>query len=339
MASAVPSIARLNRLYDRATSLVALGVWECDLDTSALTWTNGVYQLFGLSPLIAPDRAATVELYHEESRREMEALRAEAIATGRGFVLDARIQTVSGVERWMRLTADVEHDDGRPRWLYGAKQDITEDRARIDRLRDLAERDPLTGLANRGMFQAAFYDLSETLFRARGLSALILIDLDDFKQVNDRLGHSAGDECLRQIAARLRHLFGDAFLVSRIGGDEFAILLNAAVDRDELMLRLGKALAVLRFPVFWRGKPVDVGASAGATLLACEDPHDPVLRFGEADAALYLAKADGRGTARIFAPDHSVQPVATSVAAAAALRSPRGWASTPSLGLVRQVGS
>ncbi|QNQ10748.1 diguanylate cyclase domain-containing protein [Sphingomonas alpina] len=303
MALAMPSIARLNRLYDRATSLVTLGAWECDLDTSALTWTEGVYQLFGLSPLIAPDRAATVELYHEESRREMEALRAEAIATGRGFALDARIQTVAGVERWMRLTTGVEQERGRARRLYGAKQDITEDRARTERLRRLAERDPLTGLANRGMFQTNFYDLPDALLRARGVSALVLIDLDDFKLINDRLGHSAGDDCLRQVAARLKQLFADAEMVARIGGDEFAVLLRGIHKRDELGHRLEQVLAGLRRPILCHGEPVAMSASAGATLIDDMAVHDPALRFAEADSALYLAKGHGRNRVRVFVPD------------------------------------
>src|SRR3546814_13581891 len=100
-------------MYDRSSALARIGVWECDLATEALTWTDGVYDLFEIprgSPLA---RAEIVDLYEEESRREMERLRAAAIRDGTGFTLDLHVRTAKGNPRCLRLTVDVEHEDGR----------------------------------------------------------------------------------------------------------------------------------------------------------------------------------------------------------------------------------
>jgi two-component system sensor kinase FixL len=119
------AIARYKKMYDRSSALARIGVWECDLATEALTWTDGVYDLFEL-PRGAPlERAEIVALYDEESRREMERLRVRTIRDGGSFSLDILIRTAKGKERWLRLNADVEQVDGRPVRIFGTKQDIT----------------------------------------------------------------------------------------------------------------------------------------------------------------------------------------------------------------------
>ncbi|MGN6377052.1 MAG: PAS domain S-box protein, partial [Sphingomonas sp.] len=139
-------------LYRRAVRLAGIGIWECDLATDRLSWSEGVYDLFGIDRSARLDRRDIVQLYDEDSRREMEWLRARAIRDGSGFSIDARIHRLDGTCRWMRLTAGVELQNGRPRRLFGTKQDVTEERVLRERLRTLAESDPLTMLANRAMF-------------------------------------------------------------------------------------------------------------------------------------------------------------------------------------------
>ncbi|CAN5480514.1 hypothetical protein BH10PSE12_BH10PSE12_06220 [soil metagenome] len=101
LSSPIISIERFKTMYDRASLLAGMGVWECDLDSQALAWTDGVYDLFGYGRGSLVDRASTVALYHDESRAEMERLRAQAIAGGGGFMMDARIRTMQGGDRWM----------------------------------------------------------------------------------------------------------------------------------------------------------------------------------------------------------------------------------------------
>ena len=137
LAQQAAEIARYRKAYDRASALARIGVWECDLATDALSWTDGVYDLFELPRGVPIDRAEIVGLYDEESRREMERLRAEAIRTGRSFRLDIHIRTAKGNWRWLHLTGDVEHEDGRPVRIFGTKQDITEAKAAQDKVKAL----------------------------------------------------------------------------------------------------------------------------------------------------------------------------------------------------------
>ena len=137
LAEQAATVAHYKKMYDRSSALARIGVWECDLATEALTWTDGVYDLFEL-PRGAPiDRADIVALYDEESRREMERLRAQAVRDGGSFSLDILVRTAKGNERWVRLTADVEREDGRSVRIFGTKQDITAEKVAQEKVRAL----------------------------------------------------------------------------------------------------------------------------------------------------------------------------------------------------------
>ncbi|WP_165357368.1 sensor histidine kinase [Sphingosinicella sp. CPCC 101087] len=131
------TIAHYRKMYERSSMLARLGVWECDLVTGKLTWTDGVYDLFELPRGSPVRRSDILQMYHDESREEMERLRAEAIAGGGSFSLDIRIRTARGNDRWLRLTADVEQEGGRPVRIFGIKQDVTEARAAQERVKAL----------------------------------------------------------------------------------------------------------------------------------------------------------------------------------------------------------
>lgn len=205
------------RLFEQAARLTGIGAWECDLATGRLTWTEGVYHLFGFPVGASIERSSTLKCYAEDSRAEMELARAEAIRSGKSFMLDACIRTSSGTTRWIRLSGGVAHEEGRPVRVFGSKQDITTEREAWSRLRRIAEHDPLTGLANRGVFDARYRAMVADAIDHTSVSALALVDLDRFKQINDECGHAFGDECLRQVAMRLQRVFRDAVLFRGLG--------------------------------------------------------------------------------------------------------------------------
>ncbi len=313
-------------LIERALALAGIGAWSCDLADSSLLWTAGVYDLFGLPADSRVDRRETVAMYAEESRETMERARAQAIADAgtsgdptRGrFSIDAEIVRTDGARRWMRLTGDVVVEGGRARRLYGLKQDITEEKLRWEAMRQLAEHDALTALASRAVFQSRFLDApagGRFLDAPTGgsgiapLGALILFDVDGFKQVNDRFGHAAGDLCLRVVAERLAAGFPDAPMIARIGGDEFAVLVGAETLGAALELRLAAALADLRMPIAWAGEILRVGASAGIAVAGDTYDYDAEAMFAVADAALYAAKTAGRNTFRVGVPEVAVKRV------------------------------
>ncbi|MGE5721654.1 MAG: sensor histidine kinase [Sphingomonadales bacterium] len=131
------TIAHYKKMYDRSSALAKIGVWECDLATEALSWTDGVYDLFELPRGSLVTRADILAMYEPESCRRVQELRARAIEEGGSFTIDAQIVTAKGNVRWMRLTADVEMEDGHPVRVFGTKQDITEEKAAEEELRAL----------------------------------------------------------------------------------------------------------------------------------------------------------------------------------------------------------
>lgn len=287
-------------LLERAADLGGVSAWECDLKTNALTWTNGVFDVFGLPRGTRIRREDTLALYDDESRAELERLRADAIARQHGFTMDAKILRTDGDQRWIRLTASVVSLEGRPTHLYGMKQDVTQEREYLELLRESAEHDALTGLASRGLFQTRFLDAPVAARASFPVSAIVLFDLDGFKQINDQNGHSAGDLCLKILATRLAGSFVGAAMVARIGGDEFAVLLRDPPG-EHLNQRVAACLSLLSRPFLCKGRLLSVSASAG---IACADDqgiHDPERMFSAADAALYQAKRAGRNRMRLAA--------------------------------------
>lgn len=156
------TIAHYKKMYDRASTLARIGVWECDLATETLIWTDGVYDLFELPRGLAIDRRDILAMYDEESRLEMERRRAEAVRDGTSFALDIRVRTARGNMRWLRLTADIEQDAaGRSVRIFGTKQDITQEKEAQDRLQSL--RAELIHLSRRGAMSAMAATLAHEL--------------------------------------------------------------------------------------------------------------------------------------------------------------------------------
>jgi diguanylate cyclase (GGDEF)-like protein len=299
IAKPTAALAQYKKIIDLASAQAKIGVWECDLATTTLSWTEGVYDLFELPANARVTRTQAVTFYDPESRAQMENLRAKAIRDRTGFTLDARIITAKGNMRWMRLTANVECKNGVAVRLFGMKQDITTERDLLDQLRRLAETDLLTGLANRGVLQARL--------EAVAPSALLLIDLDEFKQINDTFGHSAGDDCLKEVAARLTCLCAQDSLIARLGGDEFAVVVEPGMERRDIDRLVVALIETMRRPIRWNGRWFAMSASIGVVIPDPAMLPDAASLLHEADLALYAAKADGRNTARLFTPDLRVK--------------------------------
>ncbi len=166
------------------------------------------------------------------------------------------------------------------------------------RITELAFNDSLTGLPNRAFFrQHLDLELKQAERRGRGL-ALLCVDLDNFKGVNDTLGHPAGDELLRAVGARLSANLGDA-MVARLGGDEFTVILSRRDAHESAGAVAGRLIAALAEPLDIRGHEIAVGSSVGIAI-APGDGGDADTLLKHADLALYQAKGEGGGTYRFF---------------------------------------
>ncbi|MXO65850.1 GGDEF domain-containing protein [Altericroceibacterium endophyticum] len=281
---------RIDPLLDRAMASAKVGAWSCDLSDNGLNWTSGVYDIFGLPHETVVDRRETLDMYAEESRDELERLRAEAIARSGIFTLDAQVRRSDGEKRWMRIHGEMIRSAGAAPILHGLKQDVTEEKMRSEALRRLAENDALTGLANRAIYESRFLNGQRTGAGVGSLGALVLFDLNDFKQINDRWGHLAGDACLKVFAERLSAIFPEALLTARIGGDEFAVILGNDEPADVIEARIARFLIHLRAPILWQGHMFTVSASSGIAFSTDPYSYDAEEVFIRADAALYATK-------------------------------------------------
>ncbi|HEU4673147.1 MAG TPA: EAL domain-containing protein [Candidatus Limnocylindrales bacterium] len=171
-------------------------------------------------------------------------------------------------------------------------------------VRDLAERDSLTGAANRRMFQLSLEQVLAAAPPARrpaGVTAVLFIDLDDFKIVNDTLGHAAGDGLLVAVTRRIGDLVRETDLVARLGGDEFAILTDDDVDLSRSRAMAERLVRELRAPYLVTGQQVTVTASIG--IASTTDPIDGAADLvRNADVAMYMAKANGKAGFAVFDP-------------------------------------
>jgi diguanylate cyclase (GGDEF)-like protein len=280
---------RLQALFDRSFKAARVGIWECTLPDQVITWTDTVYDIFELEPGSSLLRQDTVDMYTPESRQKLTEIRNASIAEGDGFTLDAQIVTAKGNLRWIRITAIVERENGTPVRIFGMKQDITAEKNTFEHIRQLAETDALTGLASRMKFEAV---LGEAVAgRSARPQALLLGDLDGFKAVNDRLGHQAGDECLKDAGRRILQAAPGASLVARLGGDEFAIIHPC--DGENSLKEIGQRIvANLECWVGSHPGKLKISGSVGAALIVPGMPAKDV--FAQADRALYAVKAKGK---------------------------------------------
>ena len=285
---------RIDPLLDRAMASAKVGAWSCNLADNGLSWTSGVYDIFGLARETAVDRRQTLDLYTEESRDALERLRTEAIEQGGIFTLDAQVKRPDGEMRWMRIHGEMVRRVGAAPILHGLKQDVTEEKLRSEALRRLAENDALTGLANRAIYESRFLNGRRTGSAVASLGALVLFDLDDFKKINDQWGHLAGDACLKVFAERLSAIFPEALLTSRIGGDEFAVILGNDEPAEVIEARINRFLIRSRAPILWQGHMFTVSASSGIAFPTDPNSYDAEELFIRADAALYANKRSCR---------------------------------------------
>ncbi|MEH2481684.1 diguanylate cyclase (GGDEF)-like protein [Nitrobacteraceae bacterium AZCC 2146] len=209
-----------------------------------------------------------------------------------GIVHDAILSTPDG--RSIQILYQTSADGG---WA-STLEDITERRRSEDRIAHLAHYDALTDLPNRVMFRQQLEREIATIPDGARF-AILYIDIDEFKGINDSLGHAVGDELLKGVAARLRDCIGESGFVARLGGDEFAIVQTAITDRDDVIRLVTGLYEAIRKPYECLGHQISTDASIGIAL-APNDGTDLDQLLRHADLAMYGAKADGRRNYRFF---------------------------------------
>ena len=320
---AINALQQSQRRLSNAQRIADMGDWEWDLRRDVLEPSPQAWRLLGHEGACTRVSSETFFLQvHEEDRDRVRRACNHAAARGEGFAIDHRVQTADGEVRHVHQQVEVieRNAGGTAQRLAGALHDITGRKDAEEQIKRLAYFDALTGLPNRMMFNETLSRAVAQAQRHQRRLAVMFVDLDNFKRVNDTLGHRAGDELLRTASARLggalRHhdtvtrqaaseqtagLPGDSAnsSIARLGGDEFIVLLNdvpSAADAASVARRL---VNVLRGPITVQGTEVFVGGSVGVAVYP-EDGDDTDTLLMNADTAMYRAKAAGRGSFQMY---------------------------------------
>ena len=261
-----------------AVEAADLHYWEWDAESGRMHW--------GRNPGFSPD--------------DREGTLAAAIARREAFEIEYRASAPDGEPRWVAARGVPMTDAaGRAYRMIGVSQDISARKAREEAVRFLAYHDSLTGLPNRRLLDDRLAQAIHLAQRRDRKLAVMLIDLDDFKEVNDSLGHRAGDAVLREVAQRLALCVRKADTLARHGGDEFVIVVSDIHADADCRMVAEKVLKSLGAPLYVEGRALALGASVGVSLFPTDAADgDALLR--NADAAMYRAKQHGRNQYRFY---------------------------------------
>jgi diguanylate cyclase (GGDEF)-like protein len=308
--------------------LANIGTWEWHPATGAVVWSEALLESFGYPVGSTLDYETYVSLLHPEDVPLIEGTLTEALQKITSFSYTHRMYLADRVTlRHFECYGEVFADEtGAPVRVLGVAHDITDIRRTQDELTYLADHDPLTGMVNRRVVTARLGELLAgkgtdgsraggrlTDGRLTGGSltgGLLIIDIDNFKDVNDLRGHAVGDEVMRCMARLVQDHLPQTAVLGRLGGDEFAVVLAEGDSVDALAAGEAICNAASSTPLVVFGDPLRVTVSIGAAPVDGESDCEVLL--AHADLALYEAKNAGRNRTRLFAPEqyrHAVQRV------------------------------
>ena len=295
------SEARLAMAQDAGSD----GLWDCDLTTGEAWSSDRWWGVLGYEPGELASHAQTWRaLLHPEDTIQAERTLVEHLS-GRAatFACEHRMRRKDGTWAWMMTRGKVvaRNRDGRALRFIGTQIDISARKAAEGRIAHMARHDALTDLPNRALFYDCLENRLAALHAHGGTCAVLCLDLDHFKAVNDSLGHLAGDALLCALAHRIRVALRTEDMVARLGGDEFAVLMQDAGDLRRIEALAKRLIDAVRAPVPFGEQRMEVGLSVGIALAPTHGTDSETL-FKHADLALYLAKAEGRNTHRVFEP-------------------------------------
>lgn len=271
-------------------------------------WDNGNYLLMNKAGALVTGRSEKNILGHNDGELFGPEFSTEILEEDRLLLAgstvrrkrDKKIPRADGAIRWVRTRKVVLPDvsSGAPRYVLGIGDDVTDIKAAEERIAHHAYHDALTDLPNRLMFRERLDRELVRLETSRSELAVMLLDLDGFKPVNDSWGHDVGDELLKQVANRMQALVRPNNIAARLGGDEFAILLSRIENASEAEWIAGQLLARLAQPYEINGNAIHISASIGIAMMPPKIIDASTL-MRQADEALYVAKREGRNQFRV----------------------------------------
>lgn len=283
----------------------AFHLWHYEVPKQRLMDLDSLIENLGYKPSPkTTEPAFWISRLHPDDRVKFNAMQLwplpESLSTNG---IELRLRSNGGDWRWMVTRARVVQTDqtGAPALITGTCLDVTDRKRAGQRLLKAAQHDPLTDLPNRALTYAFGDRLLAASPRQNNQCAVLFVDLDRFKPINDTYGHSAGDAVLRQVAKRLQHCVRNEDIVGRLGGDEFLVVLGQLQDAEDVIRVARHCVEVIGRPYLYEDIELHVSPSIGISLYP-NDGKDMKTLVKNADRAMYHAKESGRNNFQFFTP-------------------------------------
>ena len=279
---------------EHAHRVAKIGHWDWDVVNRNLYWSDEIFELIGVEKGRYRTNNATYlsTLYEDDKERVLQATH-NSLQYGTPYSIEHRVKRSDGKLQYIAQDAElIFNKRGEVVRMRGIMQDITERYLAHQKIQHQAYHDALTGLPNRLLFQDRLNHALQLSARSQVDVAILFIDLDRFKAINDTLGHKIGDEFLRQVSENLRHCVRASDTLARLGGDEFALIVENVGSESEVTLVADKLIKAIACPVQVEGHDLFPSGSVGISMTR-EDSTDRDQLIREADVAMYHAKELG----------------------------------------------
>ena len=288
--------------FRKLTSLSPVGIFQINPE-GEITYVNQRWREINNIKHQEPDLQVWFSNIHPEDAPALNKLWHRLVTEHEDMSCEVRLIAKNGSLSWVYIQATSLHSkEGTLLGFLGSVSDISELKKAQIQMENLAFYDPLTSLANRRLFKNRLAKAVKSVQRNNNSIALLFLDLDQFKRINDTLGHDIGDALLKEIARRLDHNVRENDTVSRIGGDEFTILLTDVNNTKDVRIVADKILHSLSRPFMLNGQEIISTVSIGITMTP-EDSIEPNTLMKNADLAMYRAKELGRNNFQFFSED------------------------------------
>jgi diguanylate cyclase (GGDEF)-like protein/PAS domain S-box-containing protein len=291
-----------------AQHVARLGSWTLDAKTEEIVWSEELFKMHGRDPSLPPPRFPELSrIFAPESWQRLSTQVRETMRTGVPYELELETVRADGRPRWILARGQPRRNArGEITGLAGIAQDITERKRAEKRVQILAYCDALTGLPNRSLFQDRLDKAIAGARRRDEPLAVLFLDLDRFKSINDSLGHATGDLLLQAVAERLKKHTREQDTVARVGGDEFLILLSSLREINDAATAAERIVHALAEGFVIQGRTLRISCSLGISIFP-EHGADCETLIRNADAAMYDAKESGRNQFRFFTDEMNAQ--------------------------------
>lgn len=288
-------------IFQEAQHIAKVGSWKFDISTQAITWSDEMYRIFDIDPQNTRSRRKLfMEIIHPEDLSYVKEIHYQAQKKHIPFETTHRVSLKNGTLKYIYAKAMTYYDDNQNAIsIMGTVQDVTEQKMVEKQVEFLAHHDILTELPNRMLAQSRCEQSIAYAKRNKSKVALLFIDLDDFKTINDSLGHLAGDTMLKMVANRLKKYIRQTDTLSRQGGDEFLMMLTDVEDADDVSTVAQKLLREFEKPFQLDTHNISSSISIGIALYPDDGRYFEAL-LQCADTAMYKAKEAGRNTYCFF---------------------------------------